>query len=148
MIRRAVLDDVMGITDCVNQAYRHYVQRIGMQPAPMNQDYTEVLLNNTVYVVEASQIIGVLVVKVLPPRLFIENIAVLPDFQGRGIGKQLLDMSERVAKTNQCCVLSLYTNTAMTENISWYQSIGFQTTETKVVDGYHRVYMEKQILES
>ncbi len=102
MIRKAVQSDVVDITHCVNEAYQHYISRIGIKPAPMTQNYAEVLLDNTAYVVDESEIIAVLVLKVKSPYLLIENVAVLPDYQGKGIGKQLFKLAERVARIKQC----------------------------------------------
>jgi hypothetical protein len=43
ILRPAILQDAPGIAACVCEAYVHYIERIGKQPGPMLEDYTEVV---------------------------------------------------------------------------------------------------------
>ena len=43
------------------------------------------------------------------------------------------------------CEVRLYTNEAMSENITFYRRKGFAETGRSEQDGYQRVYMEKDI---
>jgi ribosomal protein S18 acetylase RimI-like enzyme len=72
---------------------------------------------------------------------FIDNIAVDPARQGEGLGRQLIDHAIREAKHHRLSALRLYTNAAMTENLSMYTHMGFVETHRATENGFHRVFM-------
>ena len=45
LFRSAIGADASKVAALVNAAYRHYVERIGMLPRPMTDDYSEVIAN-------------------------------------------------------------------------------------------------------
>lgn len=57
--------------------------------------------------------------------VLVENIAVDPDRQGRGIGKALLKHAEAVAFGRGTPVVRLYTNAHFAENLAFYRHRGF-----------------------
>jgi hypothetical protein len=77
--RAASLDDVPELRDLVVSAYRHYVPRIGLEPAPMGADYAELVRAGRVTVaMENSAIVGLIVLvpdEVGGDHLLVENIA-------------------------------------------------------------------------
>ena len=76
-IRAATAADVPAIADIVEQAYRHYVARMGKPPGPMLDDYAARVLEGVVYEVEEGAAIGGRIV--LLPRtnyLLLDNVAV------------------------------------------------------------------------
>ena len=88
--RRAVAQDVAAVTDCVCQAFIHYIPRIGKQPGPMLDDYQMLVGRGAVWVaVQQADILGVLVLSETDEGFCIETIAVRPNAQGLGIGRKL-----------------------------------------------------------
>ena len=75
----------------------------------------------------------------------LDNIAVDPDYQGRGFGRKLIAFAEEMAKSARLNLLTLYTNEQMTENIEFYEKLGFVEMERKTEQGYRRVYMQKTL---
>jgi len=62
VIRPAQPEDAPAVAACVDEAYRHYVARIGRPPGPMTEDYETVIRDFQVTVVEsAGRIVAVLV---------------------------------------------------------------------------------------
>src|SRR5437867_13311304 len=60
--RPAEATDARNVTELVNAAYGHYVERIGRPPAPFTEDYAEVIRNHRVTVAESQgAIVGVIV---------------------------------------------------------------------------------------
>ncbi len=57
-------------------------------------------------------------------------------------------VAEERARNAGCDAVRLYTNEHMTENIEFYQKLGFEETERRVERGYRRVYMRKPMRES
>jgi len=143
-IRRAQLEDAAAITACVAAAYSHYIARIGKPPAPMLDDYAESIHRHKVFVLtEAESIIGVLVLVEKEQSLLLDNVAVHPDYQGRGFGRKLIELAEAEALRLGFSNITLYTNLEMTQNIELYKKLGFVETERKQEQGYERVYMQK-----
>ena len=90
-IRIAEEYDRQVILECVDDAYRKYINRIGKQPAPMLANYVELISKGLVYVAtDKEQIKGIIVLILKETYLLIENVAVYNLFQGQGIGRRLI----------------------------------------------------------
>ena len=61
-IRVATAADVPAIEEIVNQAYRHYVTRIGKPPGPMLEDYGTLVSEGAVWVLEEEAVIAAIIV--------------------------------------------------------------------------------------
>jgi len=94
---------------------------------------------------DAGPPVALIVLRPDEDALFIENIAVDPAAQRKGHGRTLLAFAEREARRLGLKALRLYTNAAMTENLSYYPSLGFRETDRREEDGYKRVFFEKQV---
>lgn len=147
-IRPARAEDATAITECVAAAYQHYTPRIGKPPGPMLDNYRELIQQHSVPVLtEGATIIGVLVLIRQPQSLLVDNVAVHPDYQGRGLGRKLMALAEEEARRLEFTAVTLYTNERMTENIELYKRLGYTETERKTEQGYRRVYMRKSLPE-
>ncbi|MFK8333267.1 GNAT family N-acetyltransferase [Pseudomonas sp. BJa5] len=145
-IRPARLEEAACITALVNQAYSHYVARIGQKPAPMLDDYRQVLAESQVYVLTCdAEIAGVLVMRPIDGELLLENVAVLPRYKGQGIGKRLMLFCEEHARHCRCRAICLYTHERMTENIALYTRLGYLETHRATQNGFARVFMRKTL---
>lgn len=146
VVREAVGADAETIASCVAAAYAPYIERIGRRPGPMLDDYTEVVVEHRVTVAETDGVLaGVLVLKETAEGLLLDNVAVLPESQGRGIGGLLLRHAESEARRQGRGELLLYTNERMTENLALYARKGFVEYDCRVEDGFARVYMRKRL---
>jgi ribosomal protein S18 acetylase RimI-like enzyme len=145
-IRPARLEDAAAVTACVAAAYRPYVARIGNPPGPMLEDYADVIRQHNVFVLsEGKNIVGVLVLIEKEQALLLDNVAVHPDYQGKGLGRKLIELAESESLRLGFSTIILYTNERMTENIDLYKKLGFMETERRVEQGYRRVYMRKDL---
>src|SRR5215207_481330 len=54
-LRPATESDVPSVAELVDAAYRHYVERLGMLPRPMTDDYPAVIRDRQVTVAEARR---------------------------------------------------------------------------------------------
>ncbi|MET4783647.1 GNAT family N-acetyltransferase [Glaciihabitans sp. UYNi722] len=123
-----------------------YVTRIGREPAPMGADYETLITTARVWLMERPHHpVGLLVTRPMRHYLLIENIAVLPAEQGHGIGSQLLGRAELDATETGLGELRLYTNEAMTENLTYYSHHGFIETHRSSQDGYRRVFFRRRL---
>lgn len=146
VIREATLADAPAMRACVNDAYRHYIDRIGKPPGPMLDDYAGVLQRHDAYVAEeAGTVIGILVLIRSEAEILLDNVAVHPGFQGRGLGHRLIRFAEARARELGYQHLDLYTHALMNENIWLYGRLGYVETARRTVRGYDRVYMRKAL---
>lgn len=144
ILRRAVAAETPTIKRLVDAAYRHYVERIGFLPRPMNDDYAEIIHLNPVTVADRNgQVVGVIVLKTNDEGFAIDNLAVDPSFQGKGFGKLLLAFAEGEAKHAGFASIFLYTHEMMTENLALYSRIGYVEYDRRTQGEFSLVYMRK-----
>jgi ribosomal protein S18 acetylase RimI-like enzyme len=145
-IREARAADARRIGEIARAAYRKYVPRIGREPAPMSADFAAEIAAGRVVVVEADGVVvGYMVGWPQADGYFIDNIAVDPAAQGRGLGRQLIDQAARAARRHSLAALRLYTNVAMSENLALYRRMGFVETHRAIEDGFSRVFMRRDL---
>jgi len=145
-IRAATDADVSVIEQIVEQAYRHYIPRIGKPPGPMSDDYAVRVSEGVVWVIEkGAAVAGVIVLLPRPDCLLLDNIAVAPAQQGTGLGRQLLAFAEAEAVRLGYREIRLYTHQTMTENQRLYAAIGYEETARGTESGYERVFMRKRL---
>ena len=145
-IRRATMADLTAIQRLMTDAYAKYVERIGRPPAPMTADYAAALGHSRVWVLERGKaIVGALVTEDRGDHLLLETVAVAHDCQRMGYGKMLLDRAERDAVELGLTEVRLYTNEAMTENLSFYPRHGYRETGRAVQHGFRRVFFSKTV---
>ena len=145
-IRLAKPGDLRSIEVCVRQAYSVYIERMGQRPAPMNASYAELIDDEVVHVIEAQgTLLGLIVMYRKAHSWFVENIAVLPSSHGQGLGQRLMQFAEAMANRQGLRTIELYTNEKMTENVGFYERLGYHVSRRVVEDGYHRVYFTKRL---
>jgi ribosomal protein S18 acetylase RimI-like enzyme len=147
MIRKAVARDFTAIRECALAAYHVYVERIGREPAPMIADFAASIERGHLFVFEQhAAIAGFVVCYAVEDHFHLENVAVDPDFQLRGIGRSLIAFAEERALVDGFSRIELYTNARMTENLALYPRLGFERFDQRTEDGFDRVYFRKALL--
>lgn len=148
-IRPAEPADARAIAEIVERAYGGYVERIGLRPGPMDDDYAEKVAAGLVWVADDAGVAGLIVLVEEPDDLLIENVAVDPRRQGEGIGRALLGFAEDSARKAGLSTLRLYTHEMMTENLALYAQLGYHEDERRreeVLDRvFERVFLSKRL---
>lgn len=145
-LRHAEATDVSDVAELVDTAYRHYIERIGIIPGPMTDDYEAVIRNYHVTVAELQgAIVGVIVLRVTEEGFLIDNVAVHPSHRGRGLGNALLELAEAEARRAGFDSVYLYTHEKMTENLALYSRIGYVEYDRRSDASFSRVYMRKRL---
>ena len=145
-LRRARPEDASAVTALVRAAYRKYVERIGREPKPMTADYRDAIAAHQFWaVVENGSLLAVLELIAAPDHLLVENIAIDPPHQGRGLGQKLMAFAEKEARRQAFPEVRLYTNERFTENLALYRKIGYRETHREPFKGTHVVHMSKQV---
>ena len=143
--RQANEADLPVIEEIITAAYSKYLARMDRPPAPMLRDYALPVEQGEVWVA-GTPVAALLSLIPEDDGLLIENLAVHPAAQGRGLGRALMDFAEQHARKLRLARLTLYTHEVMTENQAIYAHLGYRETARRTENGYHRVFMQKDLL--
>ncbi len=148
-IIRATPADAPAVRRLVRDAYAKWVPIFGREPAPMLADYDVAVREHEVDLVYVSDQLAALIEMIVKPdHLFIENIAVAPGHQGRGLGRRLMAHAEDRARELGLPNVQLLTGALMQSNVALYQSLGFQIDRTEPYMGGFTIYMSKDLVVS
>lgn len=143
-LRQATEADLPSIQGVIAAAYDKYLSRMDKPPAPLLRDYRPAIERGTIWVA-GKPVTGLISLSQVDDTILIENVAVHPDQQGRGLGRRLMEFAEDHARKRQVRRLALYTNEVMTENQEIYAHLGYQVSSRRTENGYRRIYMEKTL---
>ena len=126
-LRRAVATDASAVLALTRMAYAKWVPLIGREPKPMTADYERAVAEHIIDLWEEGGELLALI-EMIPEAdcLLVENIAVRPGLQGKGIGDKLLHHAERLARSLGFGSVRLYTNAALQSNLQFYARRGYQ----------------------
>ena len=142
-IREAIPEDAERLGNCMVSAYSTYQKRTGgVRLPPMDVDYLSEIRNYPTWVVESEgRILAGLILVFQEDHASIANIAVDPEFQGHGIGGELLTFAESKARENNYVELRLTTHVLLDESISLYRHLGWEETDRTEF----KVFMKKKL---
>ncbi|MBX4940281.1 GNAT family N-acetyltransferase [Rhizobium binae] len=89
-------------------------------------------------VIEDEKLIGCLFLRPEADCLYVGKLAVLPEAQGKGLGKRLLATAEQTAAALGLAALRLETRIELTENHAVFAAWGFSRTAEKAHPGFAR----------
>lgn len=147
-IRPAAPSDAPALRAIAEAAYARYVAAIGRRPAPMDADFAAHIDRGEAWVATLeARVVGYAILLNAPAAdaLFLENIAVDPSAQGRGVGRALFDFVETRATSLERAAIELYTNAKMTENLALYPRLGYAEIDRRREDGFDRVFFRKAL---
>ncbi len=145
-LRRAVHADTEAITELVAAAYRPYEPLIGRTPLPMLVHYADAVREHEVWVLELDGgLVGVIELERRPDHLWVENVAVVPRWQGRGFGRLLLRHAEVEAARHGLREIGLLTNERYLDNIAMYARHGYRETHRVPHEGTDLVFFRKSL---
>jgi Acetyltransferase (GNAT) family len=85
--RRATAADVNTVREITRAAYTKWIPVIGREPEPMMANYEQAVTDHVIDLCEEDgRPIALIQIIPAPSHLLIENVAVLPDRHGNGIG--------------------------------------------------------------
>lgn len=143
-LRLANEADLPAMRAVVDAAYGKYLARMDRPPAPMLRDVRPRIEAGEVWVA-GNPVTALVCLTATGDALLVENVAVHPNAQGTGLGRQLMDFAEEEARRLHLGRLWLYTNEVMTENLAIYRHFGYCEIDRRSEDGYRRVFMEKTL---
>jgi ribosomal protein S18 acetylase RimI-like enzyme len=144
--RQGVATDATAIRDLTRAAYAKWVPVIGREPKPMTADYTQAVLKHRFDLIYINGKRAALIETIMETDyLLIENVAVSPSFQKRGLGRKLMAHAEKLATSSGFSEIKLYTNKLFTENIQLYAKLGYHVDREEAFLGGFLVHMSKPV---
>jgi GNAT superfamily N-acetyltransferase len=145
-IKRAGPGDVEAIAALTDAAYAKWVPVIGRKPKPMTADHALAVRQHVIDLLYVDDVLAALLELIPNPDcILIENLAVSPAFQGRGLGRHLMAHAERTALAGGWRRIELYTNKLFAENVAFYQTLGYRIDREETFRGGIVVYMSKDM---
>jgi GNAT superfamily N-acetyltransferase len=80
--------------------------------------------------------------------LHVRRVAVLPELQGRGIGRALMAWAEQEAEARSLPAVTVGVRLALAENLAFYRRLGYEAVSEHSHPGYERptwVEMRKRL---
>lgn len=150
--RPATDNDAEAITQLILSAFATYQDGVD-PPLSAHKENPEtirnVLLTNQALLAETQgKLIGSVFYTDMLDHLYLFRLAVLPEYQGQGIGSQLITAVETHAQQIGVDRVLLKTRLGIPENVAFYQRRGYQITEYHAHPGYSKptyVTMTKQL---
>jgi ribosomal protein S18 acetylase RimI-like enzyme len=140
--RPAVAADAPAIRTLTRNAYAKWVPIIGREPLPMKADYAEAVAKHRIDLLDLGYtLVGLIEMVPETGHLLIENVAVSPEYQGRGFGRYLMAHAEQVAASMGQSEIRLYTNKLFSENIELYKKLGYRVDREETGTGGIVVHM-------
>ena len=146
-LRQATPADAAAIRQLTRAAYAKWIPLSGREPKPMSVDYdAAVHVHRFDLLYRGSDLAALIETVDEGDVLLIENVAVSPAEQGRGLGTRLLALADELARSQGRRRLRLYTNKLWAENIRLYLKMGYGIDgEEEVRPGLTRVHMSKPL---
>ena len=146
-LRLAEPADADAIRELTREAYAKWVPRIGREPKPMAADYEAAIRKNRIDLLYLDGVLAALIETIDEGhQLLVENVAVSPAFQRRGLGSKLMAHAEAIAVSLGYPRIWLYTNDRFTGNVRLYRSLGYRVDSEEPIDGgMIRVNMSKTL---
>ncbi len=146
VFRPAHPGDADAIRGLVLRAYAKWVPVVGREPRPMTADYDRAVLEHDFDLAfAAGALAGLAETELRADHLWIENLAVAPEAQGRGLGRLLLARAETRALSAGRGEIRLLTNSAMLANIALYEHLGYVRTHVEPYAGGSIVHMARTL---
>jgi ribosomal protein S18 acetylase RimI-like enzyme len=145
-LRRATAADAAAARALTREAYSKWVLVIGREPKPMTADFDAAIRDHRVDLLrEGERVVALIETIAEPEALLIENVAVSPAYQGRGLGRRLIAHAERLAAAMGYGEIRLYTNARFVENIAFYQRLGYAIAREEPFLGGRVTHLSKTL---
>ena len=145
-LRQAMATDATAIRELTRDAYAKWVPLIGREPKPMTADYAEAVHNHRIDLLHLEGTLAALIETIAEAdHLLVENVAVSPGFQGRGLGRKLMAHAEQLAAAAGYREIRLYTNKLFAENVALYRRLGYRIDREEVLAHGIAVHMSKPV---
>jgi GNAT superfamily N-acetyltransferase len=147
-LRLATAGDAAAIRALTRAAYARWIEPDGREPKPMTADYdAAVQAHRFDLAYLGGELVALIETVDEGDTLLVENVAVAPAHQGRGVGTRLLALADAIARSEGKQRIRLYTNKRWAQNIRLYLRLGYEIDgEDATAPGRVRVDMSKPLV--
>lgn len=124
-LRRATQSDLQAVIGLQRAAYARNRVLLGVEPLPLQADYTTIFRDYEVWVAGDDAITSVLILEPRPADLLIWSIATDPRRQQAGLGRAMLAAAEVRAHALGLATMRLYTGATLRHLVDWYGRHGY-----------------------
>lgn len=147
-LRLAAPEDRARIEAFQHAAYARTEAAVGARAIPLEWDYGAVMNECEVWCDDHDgALAGVLILRVLPDRLFLESIATAPHVAGSGRGRFLLEATMERARQLGLRRVGLITN-SLNPALAWYKRMGFTIDHEDIAPGRVVVHMSAAVADA
>jgi len=144
--RRAEAADAAAVRTLTRAAYARWCPVIGREPKPMTADYDAAVRDHLIdLALEDGRLVALIEMIPRADHLLVENVAVSPEAQGRGLGRLLMQRAERRAAALALPQVRLYTNKAFDVNLRFYEALSYGVDREEPFKGGIVVHLSKAI---
>jgi ribosomal protein S18 acetylase RimI-like enzyme len=150
-IRVATPADLEAVIACAEHAFADRTQIESGGDVSANEDLLEQIHGRNLHVISSktgARIVGYIALLSISDYLFVDSIAVLPDFQGDGLGTQMLVFAEQEASRLGLKSVRLFTKLKAADSFAFYQYRGYTETGRCDNDGHPRVFYSKDVAQN
>ena len=140
-IRSAEAADAEAIAAVIRAAFEPYRGRLQPSPSALCETAegvdTRLAAGHGLAADAGGRIVGCVLVTLKDPgELYVGRLAVLPEWQGRGLGGRLMHATQTFARERGCTAMSLGVRIALTGNIAFFERLGFRFLKEERHPGY------------
>ncbi|MCL2580089.1 MAG: GNAT family N-acetyltransferase [Oscillospiraceae bacterium] len=146
-IRKASVEDAAAIGACMRDCFAGYIPLIQKEPQPMTLNYSDIIREQSVYVLEVGgEIAGAVTLEDgADGFVWLDVLGVFTKHQGKGYGKKLIAFAESIVRGRGASEIRLYTNIKFEATIELYKRLGYEVYDRRVEKGYDRLYFRKEL---
>lgn len=153
IIRRATAEDADAIKDIIEESFKRYMEIVGLTgKIEALEESIDVIKNDIkskeVYIALIDNIpVGTIRIEFLPDNTaYISRFGVRLEYNSIGIGKALMNLADKVIKSNGIYRVYLHTAAKHRDLVRFYYDRGFYIDSTTKDKGYVRALMVKEYL--
>jgi predicted N-acetyltransferase YhbS len=140
-IRAAESADAFAIAAVIRAAFEPYRDRLVPTPSALSETAESIgvrLGAGQGFMAEAERrIVGCVLMQLnSPDDLYVGRLAVIPELQGRGLARRLMERAEAFARADGCTQMSLGVRIALTGNIAFFERCGFRFVSAERHPGF------------
>lgn len=145
VLRRAAGADLEAVIAVQRAAYARNRALLGVEPLPLQADYSAIFRDYEVWVTGNDVIAGVLILEPRPQDLLIWSIATDPQSQQAGLGRAMLAAAEVRARALGLATMRLYTGATLRHLVDWYSRHGYTVERVEELSDRSIAHMLKHL---
>lgn len=150
IIRKATIEDAPAIKQIMQESFKKYMLDTGLSGtmdalSESLKNIEEDILEKEVYIALIdNQPVGTIRIKILPDNTaYISRFGVMLDYHNIGIGKSLINLADKILKSQGIKRVRLHTASKYRDLIRFYYGRGFYIESTSTDRGYIRALLVK-----